>query len=253
MQFSIGRARPPLLREESVSSKRQLMAERSLIARAFSQTRSLGVALNYEADVFQIKTGFMDTNEGLFGDQSWRASTRLGLLLAGRWKALKDFTSFPDDEPTIALGAGILYEDQDRVDPADVDWTLLRWTVDVAMEMGGANLFAALVASHRAEEGQETLDQDGLVVQGGVFVTDKWELFAQYLWGDADGEAVDLRVVTIGVNRYVVYHRLKWTADVGLGLSEVGGFWSSTGAGWRRDRTGEDGQVVVRAQLQLLF
>ena len=84
-----------------------------------------------------------------------------------------------------------------------------------------------------------------------MFVTDKWELFAQYLWGDADGEAVDLSVVTIGVNRYVVHHRLKWTADVGIGLSEVGGFWSSTGAGWRRDRTGEDGQVVVRAQLQL--
>ncbi len=79
MQFSIGRARPPLLREEWVSSKRQLAAERSLIARAFRQTRSLGVGLNYETDVLQVKTGFMDTSKGLFGDQSWRASTRLEL------------------------------------------------------------------------------------------------------------------------------------------------------------------------------
>ena len=71
--------------------------------------------------------------------------------------------------------------------------------------------------------------------------------------GGADGEAADLSILTVDINRHVRRHDLKLTADIGYGLNEVGRFWSSSGAGWRRDHRGREGQVVVRFQLQLLF
>ena len=253
MQLKIGQFRSPLLREEQVPSKRQLLVERSLIARRFTQDRIRGTSFRYRTDTFRVGATFMDASDDLFGDQNWIASGRAEVLLDGRWNRLRDFTSFPDDKPTIALGVGILFQDEDRSDPDDDDSKVLRWTADVTAELGGANVFAALVGNHFDEEDHETLNQYGVVVQGGLFLTDEWELFARYVWGDADGEAVDLSVVTVGVNRYFHGHRLKWTADVGYGVSEVGGFWRSSGAGWLRDRRGEEGQVVVRAQLQLLF
>jgi hypothetical protein len=91
------------------------------------------------------------------------------------------------------------------------------------------------------------------VVHGGFFLIENWELFARYEWGDADGAAPYLSVMTVGLNRYFERHTLKFTFDVGLGLNEVAGFWDSSGAGWERDRRDENGQLVVRTQFQLLF
>ena len=103
-------------------------------------------------------------------------------------------------------------------------------------------------------DGVDDPSQLGLLLQGGwMFVPDEWELYARYEWGDADGLSPELSVFTIGVNRYVEEDTFKFTFDVGYGLNEVGDFWSSSGAGWRTDRPGEDGQVVARTQIQLLF
>ena len=260
-----GRARPPLLREEEVSSKRQLAVERSLVARTFRQTRTLGVMLRYRTERLRVSTGFMDASviraddpddPGFVAgpeDDRWRASGRAEVLLAGRWKDLSDYTSFPDDDPALMLGAGILFQDEEKIDPAENDTELLRWSADVSVELGGANAFVAIVGNRVAEETMPTLDQLGFVVQGGYFLTEHWELFARYEWGDADGLAQDLSVITVGFNRYIAQHTLKWTADIGYGLNPVDDFWSSRGAGYLDDRPGEDGQVVVRVQLQMLF
>jgi len=60
-------------------------------------------------------------------------------------------------------------------------------------------------------------------------------------------------VLTIGVNKYWSKHTLKWTTDLGFGFDEVSAVYSSSGAGWRTDTAGEDGQMVLRSQVQLLF
>ena len=66
--------------------------------------------------------------------------------------------------------------------------------------------------------------------------------------------APDLSTITVGVNGYFHKHRIKTTVDIGYGLSEVADFWSFPAAtGWRTDDAGESGQVVLRAQFQLLF
>jgi hypothetical protein len=98
------------------------------------------------------------------------------------------------------------------------------------------------------------MSQLGVVIQGGVFVTDHWEVFARYEWSDFDSAGVaDLSIVTAGLVRYYHGDMLKWTTDVGVGLDPVASEFAATALGWRADAPGEDGQVVVRSQLQLLF
>ena len=46
---------------------------------------------------------------------------------------------------------------------------------------------------------------------------------------------------------------MKWQADVGFGFNEVASIWSTSSAGWRTDPTDDDGQIVFRTQVQLLF
>ena len=62
-----------------------------------------------------------------------------------------------------------------------------------------------------------------------------------------------LSVITVGVNWFIAREAIKLTADLGYGFKEVGEFWEDSGAGWLEDRPGENGQVVLRSQFQLLF
>ena len=73
----------------------------------------------------------------------------------------------------------------------------------------------------------------------------------RYAFGDADDGSDDLHVITAGLTRYINRHRLKLSADVGYAFESVGAFWANSGLGWAADD--DDGQTVVRAQLQLLF
>ncbi len=41
--------------------------------------------------------------------------------------------------------------------------------------------------------------------------------------------------------------------DVGYDVNEVSDFWSTSGAGYLDDPAGENDQVVVRTQMQVLF
>jgi hypothetical protein len=63
----------------------------------------------------------------------------------------------------------------------------------------------------------------------------------------------DLSILTIGVNRYYAKHDAKWTTDIGYGFDPVESFWATSGAGYLDDSPGDDGQIVVRTQFQLLF
>jgi hypothetical protein len=94
-------------------------------------------------------------------------------------------------------------------------------------------------------------DMYGAVVQGGYYLTDDWEAFARYEWGDNDAPtAANLSVLTAGANYYIEGHSLKWTTDIGVGFGAVAGTWASVGANWRAS---ESGEVVIRSQFQLLF
>lgn len=252
LRFRVGQFRPNLLREESVSSKRQLAVERSLVARAFNQARVRGVELQHETERTRLTVAVMDASISLAGDKAWVYTARGELLVLGTWKQLKDFTSFRGDDSAVLLGASVGFFDTDSGPSGTPGSTTLRWSVDLSVETGGANLFAAFVGNRFEPDTGPALDQYGVVVQGGVFVSDTTELFARYAMGDDDDGAM-LSLITVGATEYLLEHALKMTIDLGYGVNEVSDFWSSSGAGWLTDEAGQDGQFLLRAQMQLLF
>jgi hypothetical protein len=252
-----GQYKPPFLREELVSSSKQLAVERSLMNEEFNQDRAVGVEVAYKTDQFSVKAmyhnGFATRNTSALTEDTEFAFTARGeMLLAGGWKQFKDFASWEGEETGFLLGAAIHFEKDEYGSATAGEEETFAWTIDGSAEFGGANVFAAIVGRHLDVA---NADQFGFVVQGGWFlVPDEWELFGRYEYGDLDTTGIeDLNVVTIGVNRYWSKHSLKWTTDIGFALDEIHDDWDSSGAGWREDGAGEDGQVVLRSQFQLLF
>ena len=251
-----GQFKGPFLREFFQSAFRQLAVDRSLVSAAFNQGRSDGVQLSREGERFAvyglISDGFdNDDTAALDEDTEIAITGRVEWLAAGTWKQFRDFTSWSDDEFGLLLGAAAHYEKDEYGTAAGPEEETFTWTIEASAEFGGAGLFAAFVGRHLDTASQ---DQYGLVVQGNIFLSpDQWECFARYEWGDDDTTGDDLSLLTVGVNRYFAGHDLKLTIDVGYAFNAVGELWASSGAGWRADAAGADGQAVLRTQFQLLF
>jgi len=253
-----GQQRPPFLRESTTSSGRQLAIERSLIHSAFGVGRSQGVEVGVERERFALRGAFSDgdggENVGAFvEDTEYALSARAAWLPVGEWRGLRDFTSAPDDEPLLLFAAAAHYEVEEFGTSGPPETDDFRWQVEASAEFGGANAFATFVHRQLDRDGADTVDQFGVLLHGGVYITDDFEFFARYQWGDDDRSAADLHVVEAGFNRYFDRHDLKWTTDVGYAFDAVSDFFASGGAGWREDAPNEDGQLVVRSQLQLQF
>ena len=253
----VGQFKPPFLREALISSSRQLAVERSLVNGEFDQGRAQGIEIGYKNDVFGIKgmyhDGFRSRGTAALAETTEFAFTaRAEWLAAGSWNQFKDFTSWSGDELGVLIGGAIHYEKDEYGTAAGPENATFSWTVDGSVEFGGAHLYGAVVGRHLDVAGA---DQVGVVVQGGMFfVPGDWELFARYELADLDiAGSENLNVVTVGVNRYFARHGLKWTTDVGIAFDTIDSAFAPLGAGWRTDTVGEDSQIVIRSQLQLLF
>ena len=93
----------------------------------------------------------------------------------------------------------------------------------------------------------------GAFLQGGTSISEKVDVFCRYEWGDDAAGGPDLEVATVGTNWYLSGHKVKLTWDVGYGLNGVSAFWANSVNGWLEDPDGDNGQIVSRLQLQLLF
>jgi hypothetical protein len=298
-----GQFKAPFLREELVSSSSQLAVERTLVNDTFSTKFSQGVQLEWEQDTFRIQGFYGDglrsnrvgptTGSGAlsdFGgaylsdfqtnDTDWAFAGRAELKLAGQWKQFRDLTSFRGEEFGLLLGVAAMGQSlrPNTANFAGVE-DMFGLTGDVTVDFGGANLFAYGVyrqvglnsaLATRGGGSDDSLDQWGFAIQGGVFVSDDVELFGRYEFGDtdsnkfrtasllADGEKAS--IITAGVNWYPMGSGntgIKWTTDIGFALDPVVDF-NSSGGNWLSDQTGagastSDGQLVLRSQIQLTF
>jgi hypothetical protein len=275
---AMGRFKAPLLREELVSYKYQLAVERSLLNSIFTAGRVTGLLVNYEADNFRLAGS---ANNGADDDAGTRAldedteyafQARGEFLANGTWSQFDDFTSWQGEDMGILIGGAVSYQSEeygtgdgvfvdangDGIDdtPTDNEADSFIATIDASIEFGGANLFGAFVYSDTSGVSDNPF---GFIVQGGFFFTEDFELFGRYEFVDPDADGIeDLSVATIGVNKYFSKHAVKWTTDVGYSFDEVqglglGGSADLEGAGYREDASGDDGQLVFRSQLQLLF
>jgi hypothetical protein len=261
-----GQFKVPMLREEGVYSAYQQAVERSLVNEEFTAGRTQGVALDYRGDAFHVIAGYTDGHPATGGfnspalsrDTEYALTARAEYLFSGAWSQFDDFASWRGEDTAIMVGGAIHYQDGEWGDNNE-EIEVVQWTVDGSFEFGGWNLFSYFVGRH-LDSRALNLDQYGLVVQGGFFLNDDWELFGRWEWSDDDFSSDDLSILTFGFNRYYKEHQLKWTTDVGFGTDRVtgtygGGFLGGGGdiAGWRTDAPGDDGQLVLRTQFQLLF
>jgi len=260
-----GKFKLPFLREQLMAYTRLLPVDRTLVSSTWGVGRSEGVAVQYKTDNMKFNAAYSDGLGSIGGtsasantfDTEYALTARVEWLAQGNWGQFNDFSSAADDEMGWLIGAAFHTEKGEFGTVASTETEITRWTVDVSGEFGGYNFFAAVVGnSTDTQSGVGDVDQVGIVVQGGMFLNDDWELFARYEWGDEDSTnpAIDeLSVLTVGAVRYFSGHQVQWTTDVGIGLNEVTSTFASAGAGYRTDAAGQDGQLVLRSQFQLTF
>lgn len=274
-----GQFKLPFNREELVSSARQLAVERSLVNESLNLGRSIGVELSYmgEFNKFSIaaSNGGSD-NIGGFGtvvgtyppyqnwdtqDVEYALTARWETLIAGNWGQFADMTSPPGDEFGMLFGiAGHSqlgeFNGQPSFQRNETRWAAV--TADLSIEWGGANLMLAGLYHYVDSGNFGHIGVPGFVVQGGVYMTPKLEFYGrwEYGWWDfANADFHDLNALTLGANYYLDGHDVKWTTDIGFGISPIDQNWDSSIAGWRQDPRGQgaEPQIVFRTQFQLLF
>ena len=252
----------PFSREMLVSHSKQLLVERSIVQNYFLVGRSQGVMFGYKGEQFKFDAAISDgmgaaggTAAGaLVEDSEYALTARAEFLAQGTWDQFKDFTSWEGEEFGFLLGGAVHFEADEYGTAAGPESETFRWTVDGSFEFGAANLYAAIFGNHVTADGMEDMDQYGFVLHGGVFLNEDWELFGRYEWADEDATGIDdLNIITVGIVKYFSGHQIKWTTDLGYALDEVTSTFSTAGAGWQADASGQDGQTVLRTQLQVLF
>lgn len=272
-----GQFKAPLLREDLVSDTKQLAVERSVTHSVFQQGRVQGVELGWKGDSFG---GAFSVNDGVKTDNTAYTSAReadygltgrLDWKWAGDWKQFEDFTSFRGSDHAGMIGIAGHYQHSGNTaalsgsGPASVrQQSMFEYTADVSFEGNGWNVYGAFIGRHDEPDQGDGLDHFGIVVQGGVFVTDQLEPFARYdgVFPDDDlsnSDSDDFHTLTFGANYYVApeSHAAKFSADLqwffepttnnGL-ISPV-----ANGGPLALQGSGEDNQIAVRFQFQLMF
>jgi hypothetical protein len=258
-----GQFKPMFLRETNVSDTKQLTVERSVMEHAFTLNRAQGVQGAWEGESARAFVGFYDGGNSLNTD--FNSSSEADFLIVGRadfrwgegdFKRFEDNTSWRGDPYAGMAGAGLYYQDGGETG-FTADRAVFGATADISIEGDGWNAFAAGVWQHTEPGAGSDTDDFGLVVQGGIFVTDQVEPFLRYdavFADDANGD--DFHTITGGVNYYVSprSHVFKITGDVVYYIDNEGasGVVSpSTSPNLLADTS--DGQVAVRLQAQVLW
>ncbi|MBX3409357.1 MAG: hypothetical protein KF859_05670 [Phycisphaeraceae bacterium] len=243
-----GQFKHALLRESMIDNEYQLAAERSIAEGVFGGGYVQGIMLMYTAESFRIFGGFTDGlntanspfNSGAEADWAFNARGEFKVMGSG-WERFDDFTSWRSAEDNgLIIGAAVHYQQSgDTGGTGGVDGNgdpiegldILRYTIDAQFEGKGFNVFAAFLGDHTDtnQEGADSLDTFGAVIQAGVFVTDQVELFGRWDAIFPDGDADDQHFGTLGVNYYLSpeSHAVKLTAQVVMAFQETNSLFAS--------------------------
>ncbi len=267
--FGFGQGKTPFSREELVDEGHQLAIETSQVNQYFGAGRTQGLVYGWDSDSFRgmvslndgINRANTDLGAGGLGDSDFAISARGEFLLEGSWDQFEDFTSRQGSEDGFMLGvAGHFQTGPGDVMGAEAD--VFAYTIDASYESDGWNLFAAIVGRDIDVDGGADGHDYGVVLQGGVFVSEDTELYARYGHIFLDDDAVPMgsedesAEFAIGVNHYFEGHNAKFSADIVYYLDEAtSGIGGTVGADTAIGRLGDndDGEVSFRAQMQLAF
>ena len=271
-----GQMKAPFLREEILENSTFQFVDRSYVHALTTAGYTQGVALDWHSgDNFRGWFAFTDglsasvtgpnadlknTSALASGGNEYALTARAEWLVSGEqgWGQFEDFASWSDDAYGQLLGGAIHFQESESGTTA-AELEVLTWTVDSMTELGGANIFASLTGVHTdsSDNAVPRYDQYGLVVQGGAFLDpDKIELVGRWEYYDFDdalstGCDDEINLLTFGVNVYWHGHAKKWTTDVIWANDSIPA--SAENLGILADAADQDGQVVLRSQVQFKF
>ena len=258
-----GQFKLPFLRQELVSSSKQLAVDRGSATEYFTLDRGQGIGFSYGTDNVKLNWAVSDgadsENLDWAGDATDIALTgRADVKLAGNWKQMDDFSAWSGEETAAFVGGAVHWEAGETGTPA-VDNNVFLWTADGLVEFNGFGLMAAVMGLHTDNDVAPDFDDYGVQVEAGVFIIpDKLQPFVRYDWIDVDA-ADEMNLITVGFNYYLKKHDAKFTMDVVHAfdtLFDTGRNFNdpaSSGLGLRDDVDEQDGQTALRAQFQLKF
>ena len=284
LSVKVGAFKAPWLREELVSSSKQLTVDRSVVNEYFSQDYSKGIELRYATEDWRVSAwygngigapgiGYKDSDTSSWDNNAtrWSVAGRFEYLMDGSWKQFKNFSSFRGEEFGVMFGVSGMAQkfigSGGALGTFNSGDGVMQYglTADVTVDFGGASLFASMVWNNNdgwVGGGAPNTDTDstnpwGATIQGGYFITDDVEAFAryEYLNYDTNGPANDGTIYngfTIGANWFLAGNAVKFTTDWSMNLNSFGTF-APSGIGWRADTGDNKDQWALRAQLQLLF
>ena len=285
-----GQTKAPFAREELIDSSRQLAVERSLVNQAFTIGAVQGIGVDYEVyEMVRLSGSFNDgirsgeplhrngapaaklgatNNKGFIASRSDFALTgRVDVKLAGSWDQADEFTAWQGEPMAVFLGGGAHFEKGETGTDADNNdfWT---WTIDGSVKHLGWSAFGSVNHLRTDFAEGDNSEMWGLVAQGAYNIDDTYEPFVRWEYLDLStlstqlGEREDnyLNFITAGLNWYNNRHNAKLTADVVWAMNAVPeSHHLNTSSsdlrllGLKPDPAGDDDQIALRLQYQLLF
>ncbi len=259
-----GQFKLPVLKEDNISDTHSLAAGRSLMSDFFRQNRTQGIQVGHQGEQFRVMGAFSDGHRAVNTAYNSTAEADLGLTARGEfmwdgtWKQFDQFTSWQSAESACAglAGAAIHWDTGGETGGPTTDMDRLLATADVMVQGRGWNAFGAFVMQDLDSPATDFTDYGGQL-QGGVFVTEQAELFAQWnaIFLDADRGAADddMHFVTAGVNYYVSpeSQAARFTGDVTYSLNDtsgLGAFLPDQNAGLLGQA--DSGELLLRLQFQ---
>ena len=259
MTVTAGRFKLPFLYEELLSSKRQLAVDRGLTTEFFTLNRAEQIQLGLSpSDALKLRVAFSDgantNSSGATTDPAEYAVTlRAQSNLAGEWGQMKDLVAHGDDFAAFVSGA--VHIESQEGEGAD---ELLAWTVDGIVKTGNLSLMGAVIGASGDTDDRSQL---GILAQAGFSLSPQLQPYVRL--DQIDDDAADaVTALTAGFNYYLNKHSAKLTTDVVYvlepqnpsGVPGLNGGEFSPGIGLSSAQlNGDDPQIAVRAQLQLLF
>jgi len=296
-----GQYRSPYSREFLIPEQSQMAVDRSIVDYHMGLGYTQGIELQLITDDIRWQLSFDDGGtDNLSGpalatvgsdplNSTWSIqqslislTTRLEWKPFGAWQDFGSFTSPMGQAQGWLVGTAFHFQ-QTRTPlinypVANEGIPYSEWyaaTVDTQYNFGGASLYGAFYYNY--VDAQSAFNRTafaapspidigyvntwGLVLQGGLYITPKVELFGRYElsnWRATDQSLLPvtfqspamLSVVTLGVNWYLDGQDVKFTLDAGYSLNSIDPQTTDLPAGYRASSPDE---FVVRTRLQLMF
>ncbi len=257
----VGQGKSRYWHERSVSSSKQLAVDRSRVARVLDQGYSQFVELSKTTDRWRV---FATVSEGLRTQNSDFTSeaSDVGFTLRGEtrigdasWSAFGDFISFPGADDGLMLGAVVHFETGGETG-GTADRDIFSVIGDATYKGDGWNAHAAGI--YRSTDNGIDLGDAGVLVQGGVFIDERNEVFARWdtVFSDSDRMGSDtFSTLTGGLNHYLFEnsHAATISGDVQYLFDETTGELIGGTPSLGQVLDADSGQVVIRVQLEVVF